>query len=683
MNVVETFIARPVATTLLTAGVALAGMIGFSLLPVSPLPQVDFPTINVSAKVAGASPETMAATVATPLERALGRIAGVTEMTSSSSTGSTNITLQFDLGRDINCAARDVQAAINAARSLLPTSLTSNPTYRKVNPSESPVLILALTSETLSRGEIYDAASSVLAQKIAQIRGVGDVNIGGGALPGVRVELDPAKLNARGISLEAVRTALASTNVNQAKGLVEKGSRHWQIASNDQALKAADYLPLLISYKSGAPVHLGDVGQVIDSVEDVRNNALFNGKPAILILITRQPEANIIETVQRIKAALPALQASIPGGIDMVVASDRSVTIRASLHDVEVSLLISTGLVIMVVFLFLRNGRATMIPTVAVPVSLIGTFAVMYLAGFSLNNLSLMALTIATGFVVDDAIVVLENVSRHIEEGMAPAAAALKGAREVAFTVVSMSLSLIAVFIPILLMGGIVGRLFREFALTLSVAIMVSLVVSLTTTPMMCARLLSRVPAKPKRGGWKDRAERAFNVLVRGYESSLGWVLQHSLLMVVILALTIGLNVFLYVVVPKGFFPQQDTGVIGGGIQADQSISFQAMSQKVAKFVDIVRQDPAVATVAAFNNGGQRNGGFIFVTLKPIKDRKIHADAIIGRLRKQMSQVAGAVLILVPSQDIRIGARSSSAQYQFTIQADDLTELRSWEPKIR
>ena len=690
MKFIETFISRPVATTLLTIGVALAGGIAFRLLPVSPLPQVDFPTISVNASLAGASPEVMAATVATPLERALGRIAGVTEMTSSSSQSSSRVILQFDLSRDINGAARDVQAAINAARSLLPTSLTNNPTYRKINPSEFPVLILALTSERLSRGEMYDAASTILAQKIAQIEGVGDVSVGGAALPAVRVELNPTQLNTYGISAESVRTAIANTNANQAKGFVEQGSKRWQIAANDQALHSSDYLPLIISYHKGAPVRLGDVAEVVDSVENVRTFAVSNGVPAVLVQITRQPEANIIETIDRIKALLPALQASIPAGIKLNISADRSVTIRASLHDVEFSLVLSVILVTLVVFLFLRDARATLIPCIVVPVSLIGTFAIMYLAGFSLNNLSLMALTIATGFVVDDAIVVLENVSRHMEAGVPRFQAAVLGAREVGFTVVSMSLSLIAVFIPILLMSGIVGRLFREFAITLSVAILVSLVISLTTTPMMCARIL-RIAKRPS-GGHGDDASPAhaggfFGLVLRAYERSLRWALRHGFLMIGILFATVGLNVYLYTIIPKSFFPQQDTGLVVGFVQADQSISFQALRPKVEAFAEIVRADPGVATVNASVGGGGMGGGgatgSMFISLKPLSERKASADDVINRLRGQTTRITGAQLFLFAAQDIRMGGRQSSSQYQYTLQADDLDELRIWEPKIR
>ena len=682
MNISAPFIARPVATTLLTLGVALAGVVAFNLLPVSPLPQVDFPTISVQAGLPGASPETMAATVATPLERALGHIAGVTEMTSSSSLGSARITLQFDLNRDIDGAARDVQAAINAARTLLPTGLPSNPTYRKVNPADAPIMILALTSSTLSQGQMYDAASTVLAQKLSQVQGIGQVNVGGSSLPAVRVELNPAALNKYGIATEDVRSAIAATNANRPKGAVEDGDRRWQIYANDQAKKAAEYIPLIVAYRDGAAVRLGDVAEVVDSVQDLRNAGSANGKPSVLIVLNRQPGANIIDTVDRVAALLPRLRASIPSAIDLSVVLDRTPTIRASLREVERTLVISIGLVIMVVFLFLRNWRATLIPAVAVPVSLIGTFGVMYLCGYSLDNLSLMALTIATGFVVDDAIVVLENVSRHIEEGMPPRRAAVQGAREVGFTVLSMSVSLVAVFIPILLMGGIVGRLFREFAVTLSVAIMVSLLVSLTTTPMMCARLLkprsARVP-----GRLFLASERVFAGLLHRYERSLSWALSHAWLMIVLLLVTVGLNIYLFVIVPKGFFPQQDSGRLIGNIQADQSISFQAMQKKLADFVEIVRQDPAVENVIAFTGGGQRNRGIMFVALKPLKKRELSADQVIARLRGKLAKEPGASLFLQSAQEIRVGGRAANAQYQFTLQADDLDDLRAWEPRIR
>ena len=676
------FIRRPVATTLLTLGIALAGILALRLLPVSPLPQVDNPTISVSVGLPGASPETMAATVATPLERALGRIAGVTEMTSSSSLGSTNITLQFDLSRNIDGAARDVQAAINAARSLLPTGLPSNPNYRKVNPADAPVMILSLTSDTLDQGQMYDSASTILAQALAQVDGVGQVMVGGSSLPAVRVELNPTALNRYGIATSAVRAAIATTNANRPKGSLDGETRHWQIAANDQAKKAVDYRPIVVAYRNGAAVRLTDVGTVTDSVQDLRNAGLADGRPAVLLLIRRQPGANVIETVDRVKAILPILQASIPSSINLQIASDSTTTIRASLREVERTLLISISLVIMVVFLFLRRWRAATIPAVAVPVSLIGTFGIMYLAGYSLDNLSLMALTIATGFVVDDAVVVLENVSRHIEEGVAPFEAALLGAREVGFTVVSMSFSLIAVFVPILLMGGVLGRLFREFAVTLSAAILVSLVVSLTTTPMMCARVL-RPESEEKPGRLSRFIERMFVRLLQGYDRTLRWALAHRLITLGALFCTLVLSIILFFIVPSGFMPQQDTGRIMGNLVADQSISFQAMRQKLENFVAIVRADPAVDHVVAFTGGGQRNSAFFFVILKPIAQRKISADMVINRLRGKLAHQPGATLFLQAAQDIRVGGRSANAQYQYTLSADDLSELRAWEPRIR
>jgi len=682
MNLSAPFIDRPVATTLLTAGVALAGAIAFTLLPVSPLPQVDYPTISVQAQLPGASPDTMAATVATPLERSLGRIAGVTEMTSSSSLGSTRITLQFDLSRSIDGAARDVQAAINAARALLPTGLPSNPTYRKVNPADAPIMILTLTSDTMTQGQMYDAASTIVAQKLSQVDGVGQVNVGGSSLPAVRVELNPDTLFKYGVGLEDVRAALAAANANKPKGAVEDGDRHWQILANDQAKTAAEYLPLIVAWRNGAPVTLSAVADVVDSVQDLRNAGMANGRPSVLVIIYRQPNANIIETVDRVNSLLPSLRASIPSAITLVPAMERTATIRGSLRDTGRALAIAIVLVILVVFVFLRSGRATLIPIVAVPVSLIGSFGVMYLAGFSVNNFTLMALTIATGFVVDDAVVVLENTTRHIEAGMTPHAAALQGAREVGFTVLSMSLSLIAVFIPILLMGGIVGRLFREFAVTLSVAILISLVISLTTTPMMCARLL-RPPSTRSPGriaAWSARAWAAVN---RGYRKSLAIALNHGVIVMLVLAVTVGLNIYLYVTIPKGFFPQQDTGRLTGGIQADQSISFQAMRGKLTEFMGIVGADPAVDNVVGFTGGSQRNSGFMFVALKPLSQRTDTADQVIARLRGKLAHVPGASLFLQPVQDIRIGGRQANAQYQFTLQGDDLAELRAWEPKIR
>jgi len=682
MNISAPFIDRPVATLLLTLGIVLAGAAAFFRLPVAPLPQVDFPTISVQASLPGASPDTMAATVATPLERALGRIAGVTEMTSTSSLGSTRVVLQFDLDRDIDGAARDVQAAINAARSTLPTGLPSNPTYRKVNPADAPVLIIALTSDTMTQGQMYDAASTILAQKLAQVEGVGQVNVGGSSLPAVRVELNPSVMNKLGVGFEDVRTAITGTNANRPKGAVEDGERRWQIGANDQARKAVEYMPIIVAWRNGAPVRISDLGAVSDSVQDLRNAGSADGKPSVLLIINRQPGANIIETVDRVRALLPQLRASIPAAIDMKVVQDRTPTIRASLKEVARALVIAFALVIMVVFLFLRNLRAAVIPAVAVPVSLIGTFGVMYLCGFALDNLSLMALTVATGFVVDDAIVVLENVTRHIEAGETPLAAARKGAREVGFTVLSMSLSLIAVFIPILLMGGIVGRLFREFAVTLSAAILVSLAVSLTLTPMMCSRLL-RPAGETGHGRFHHVTERAFAAVTRGYARTLNVALRHGPIVMLVLFATICLNVYLYVVVPKGFFPQQDTGRVIGFIQADQGISFQAMRQKLASFVGIVRDDPAVESVVAFTGGGQRNSGSMFVGLKPRAERGLSADQVIARLRGKLAHEPGANLFLVPVQDIRIGGRQSNAQYQYALQADDLTELREWEPKVR
>jgi len=676
------FIRRPVATTLLTFGIALAGACAFFLLPVAPLPQVDFPTISVQASLPGASPETMAATVATPLERSLGVISGVTEITSQSTLGNTRITLQFDLSRDIDGAARDVQAAINAARNLLPTGLPSNPTYRKVNPADAPVMILALTSDTMTQGQMYDAASTILAQKLSQVDGIGQVSVGGSSLPAVRVELNPDALNKYGIGFDDVRNAIAATNANRPKGVLEDGDRQWQVLANDQATRASDYVPLIVAWRNGAAVRLSDVASVSDSVQDLRNAGSANGRPSVAVILNRQPGANIIETTDRVRALLPVLRASIPSAINLDVVVERTSTIRASLVEVERTLMISVVLVVLVVFVFLRSARATLIPSVAVPVSLVTTFGAMYLFNYSLNNISLMALTIATGFVVDDAIVVLENVSRHIEEGMAPFQAALRGAREVGFTVLSMSLSLIAVFIPILLMGGIVGRLFREFAVTLSVAILVSLLVSLTTTPMMCARVLRRPPEGHRPGRLYRASERVFDAALRAYERSLGWALRHRLLMLAVLGLTISLNFFLYVIVPKGFFPQQDTGRMIGSIQADQAISFQAMRGKLTDFMKIVGSDPAVNSVIGYTGGGQRNSGFMFISLKDLGQRRESVDQVMGRLRGKLAREPGANLFLVPVQDIRVGGRTSNALYQYTLQADDLDELREWTPRL-
>ena len=677
------FVRRPIATTLLTLGIALAGIVSFDLLPVAPLPQVDFPTISVRATMAGASPQVMASTVATPLERHLGQIADVTQMTSQSSVGSARITLQFGLDRDIDGAARDVEAAINAARADLPTSLRSNPSYHKVNPADAPIMILALSSTTLTRGEIYDAANSVIQQKLSQIKGVGEVDVSGSSLPAVRVELNPQALGDYGIGLEDVRAALASANAHAPKGSIEQAGQHFQIYTNDQASKAAEYRPLIVAYRNGAAVRLSDIAEVDDSVENLRNFGLANGAPAVLVLVFRSPGANIIQTIDGVTTALPQLEASIPSDIKLSVVEDRSTTIRASLHDVEGTLSIAVILVILVVFMFLRDPRAGLIPIVAVPVSLLGTVGVMYLLGFSLDNLSLMALTISTGFVVDDAIVVLENIMRHVEAGMPRFEAALLGAREVGFTVLSMSLSLVAVFIPILLMGGIIGRLFREFAVTLSVAILVSLAVSLTTTPMMCALFLRRPKSEQEgEGRFARLSARAFGSLQEGYRRSLTWALDRPRTMMLILLGTLGLNIFLFVIVPKGFFPQQDTGRLIGGIQADQSISFQLMERKLSQLMAIVAKDPAVSSVAGFTGGGQTNFGFTFATLKPLSQRNVSADGVINRLRRQLNQVPGARLFLQSVQDIRVGGRQSNAQYQYTLQGDDLDEIYSWAPKI-
>jgi multidrug efflux pump len=689
MNISAPFIARPVATTLITLGVTLAGVLGFLLLPIAPLPQVDIPTISVSASLPGASPDTMAATVATPLERVLGSIAGVSEMTSRSSLGSASITLQFDLNRDINGAARDVQAAINAARTLLPTGMPSNPTYRKVNPAAAPIMILALTSGTLTRGQMYDAASTVLAQRLSQVEGVGQVTVGGGALPAVRVELDPGKLAAKGIALDVVRTAITATNANRPKGLVEADGHSWQVGANDQARSAAEYAPVLLSYANGAAVHLRDVASVVDSVQDVRNYGAANGKPTITLFIQKEPGANIIDTVQRVRDILPRLQASIPPAIEVKVLVDRTPTIRASLREVERAMSIAVGLVILVVLLFLRNWRATLIPAIAVPVSLAGTFGVMYLCGYSLDNLSAMALTVATGFVVDDAIVVLENITRYQEQGLTAREAALRGAREIGFTVVSISLSLIAVFIPLLAMGGVVGRLFHEFAVVLSASIMVSMLVSLTTTPMMASVLLKNKSTKLS----ISKGEKVFLLIgrrvLKGYRRSLIWSLRHQPVVMLVLLGVVVLNVDLYISIPKTFFPQQDTGMVIGGVQADQGSSFQMMQARVDKFMSILMADPAVANVSGSTGsnggpgGGGRNTANFYITLKALTERKLSADAVIARLRGKLAHEAGANLFMVPVQDIRIGGRQSNSQYQYTLQADDTDTLRQWEPRVR
>ena len=680
MNISAPFIRRPVGTALLTAAIALAGAVAYLQLPVAPLPQVDFPTISVGASLPGASPEIMASSVAAPLERQLGHIAGVNEMTSSSTLGSSSITLQFDLNRDINGAARDVQAAINAARANLPANLPSNPTYRKVNPADAPILILALTSDIYDRGQLYDAASTIIQQKLLQIEGVGSVNVGGGALPAVRVDVNPTMLNSFGLSLGDVSTMLGQQNANLAKGQLADDQTTLDILANDQLHKAADYKNLVVAYRNGAAIRLADVANVQNSVENIRAAGYLNGKPAIPLIILRQPGANIIDTVDRVKAELPSLKASIPAGIKMDVVLDRTTTIRASVREIERTLLIAIALVILVVFIFLRSPRATLIPAVVVPVSLIATFGVMYLFGYSVDNLSLMALTISTGFVVDDAIVVIENVTRHLELGLRPMEAALKGAREVGFTVLSISVSLVVVFIPILLMGGIVGRLFREFAVVLSTAILVSLVVSLTTTPMMCSRLLRH--RKPEDHGKIYRfSEKVFAALLHAYERSLTIVLRHPAITLVTLLLTIALNIYLFVIVPKGFFPQQDNGTIMGGIQGSQDASFPAMQSAAVRFVRAITNDPAVQNVVAFTGGGgAANSGFIFMALKPLEERKAGADQVIARLRPKLGTVPGASLFLQAGQDLRIGGRQSSAQYQYTIQSENLDDLVKWGP---
>ncbi|HEV3331251.1 MAG TPA: multidrug efflux RND transporter permease subunit [Bryobacteraceae bacterium] len=681
MNISAPFVHKPVATTLLTVAIALAGAVAFRILPVSPLPEVDFPTISVSAGLPGASPETMASSVATPLERQFGRIAGVTEMTSSSSLGSCSITLQFDLSRDIDSAARDVQAAIAAARGYLPTNLPSNPNYRKVNPADSPIFMIALTSDVLSKGRMYDAASTIMAQKLSQIQGVGQVSVGGSALPGVRVELNPSALNKYGIGLEQVRSVLSAANANTPKGQFSDGRRTWEVGANDQLFNAIDYQPLLIAYHNGAAVRVADVGEVVDSVEDIRNAGYANGKPSVMVIVSRQPGANIIATVDRIRAVLPQLHAAIPAAINLRVAMDQTQTIRASVSDVERTLVISVGLVVLVVFVFLRNVRSTFIPSVAVPVSLLGTFGVMYLCGFSLDNLSLMALTISTGFVVDDAIVVIENITRYLEAGLGPFAAALKGAKEIGSTVVTMSISLVAVFIPLLLMGGIVGRLLREFAVTLSAAIGVSMVVSLTATPMMCAHLLKQ---NETHGRVYQAVENAFDWIVSLYGKVLSVVLRHAFVTLLILLATLGLNVYLFIRVPKGFFPQQDTGRMSGQILADQDSSFQSMDKTLLPMVNIVSADPAVDTVIGFTggNGGGLNQARMFVSLKPLSERKITVPFIMQRLRPKLAKIPGATLYLQANQDLRVGGRNSAAQYQFTMRGDNVQDLVTYSPRM-
>ncbi|MCA1245021.1 efflux RND transporter permease subunit [Massilia sp. MS-15] len=690
MNLSRPFVERPIATVLLTIGLALAGIAAFFVLPVSPLPQVDYPTISVSASLPGASPETMASSVATPLERRLGVIAGVNEMTSNSGNGSTRVSLQFDLNRKIDSAAREVQAAINASRADLPATLRSNPTYRKANPSDAPVIILALTSRTRSPGQIYESVSNLVQQRLAQVKGVGEVEIGGGSLPAVRVELLPYALNKVGLSSEDVRAAIQSTNANRPKGAIEGAGNRFQIysqpagAANSGRPLAADYRDLVVAWRDGAAIRLRDVAEVIDGVENVNTLGLFNGEPAVIVLVTRQPDANVIETVDGVRALLPTLQAQLPGDVTLQVASDRTNSIRSSLHEIEFTLVLSILLVVLVVSVFLRSVRATIIPAVATIVSLLGTFGVMYLLGFSLNNLSLMALTVATGFVVDDAIVVLENTARHIEAGMDRMKAALLGAREVGFTVLSISLSLVAVFIPLLFMGGQVGRLFREFAVTLSAAVMISLVISLTTTPMMCAWLLRKEDKEKKPGVLARWSERGFGKVLRGYEHALDWALASKLLVMLILGFVVALNVYLFSAAPKGFFPQQDTGQLNGGIRADQSISFQAMQDKLRQLVNIIKRDPAVDTVVAFTGGGRAGGGFMFINLKPVAERAKGdtGQAVIARLRPRMARVTGVSIFLNPVQDLRMGGRSSNSTYQYTLKSDNAADLKQWATRL-
>jgi len=688
MSLTRVFIERPVATSLMTMGIVLAGILAFTQLPVASLPQFDIPTISVQAQLAGASPETMASTVATPLERALGRIAGITEMTSNSAIGSSRVTLQFDLSRDVNGAARDVQAAINAARTLLPTSLNRNPTYRKINPADIPVMDLALSSDTMTMGQIYDIADSIVGQKFSQVEGIGQVNVDGGSQPSVRIELNPKALAHYGIDPETVRTAVAATNANRPKGYIEDAGRNWEIGANDQAKVAADYKDLVIDVVDGVVVRLSDIATVRDSVQDVRNFGSANGKPAVLLHLLREPGANVVATVDRVKALLPLIRASIPSAIDLEVLLDRTPSIRASLHDIETTLILSVCLVIAVVFLFLRNGRATIIPAVAVPVSLVGTFVAMYFCGYSLDNLSLMALTVATGFVVDDAIVVLENISRHLEQGASAVEAAIIGSREVSSTVVSMSISLVAVFIPLLMMGGLIGRLLREFAVTMSVAVMVSLVISLTTTPMMCALFLKKQDAKPAQESKRPSrfmalSERAFDSLLSAYSRSLSVVLRHRAITLLILSATIALNGYLYIIVPKGFFPQQDSGRISGNIVADQSISYQAMLVKLNRYIEIIKNDPAVQGFTAATGGAQINTARMLISLKPRSERDVNGDEFIARIRKKTAHETGAKLFLQSEQDIRVGGRAGNAQYQYTLQADSLALLRTWEKKIK
>ncbi len=686
MSWVRTFIDRPVGTTLMTLGIALFGFIAYRFLPVAPLPQVEFPTISVSASLPGAAPETMAATVATPLERAIGSIAGVTEMTARSSLGSTRITVQFDLGRDIDAAARDVQAALNAAQSQLPTGMPDNPTLRKANPADAPIMILSLTSDSLSRGQMYDAASTVLAQRLAQVEGIGQVTIGGGALPAVRVRVDPGRLAATGLVLDDVRVALVEASANRPKGSVDDGRRTWQVGANDQARSAADFAPLILRYEDGNVLRLTDVASVSDSVQDVRTYGVSNDRPAILLILYKTQDANIIAAVDRVRELMPVLRASIPPQVDLEIVTDRTPTIRASVREVEHALMIAIGLVIAVVWVFLRRVRAALVPSVSVPVSLAGTFGVMYLLGYSVDNLSLMALTIATGFVVDDAVVVVENISRHRERGLGAKAAAVAGTREIAFTVFTISISLIAVFIPVLFMGGIVGRLFREFAVVLSVAILVSMFISLTTTPMMAAHLLGDrggVREGAGRGGGRSQPPRLLGLVMRGYRRSLRWMLRRQALGWLLFIASIVATVAMYQAIPKGFFPRQDTGRLMGFVRGEQSVSFEQMQASLDRVISILRKDPAIDTVTAFTGGGSRNRAFMFISLKPLEQGREPAERIINRLRAPLAELAGVRTFLTPVQDIRVGGReSSSSDLQYALVGDDLETLRRWEPRV-
>lgn len=682
MSFASYFITRPVATTLLTIAIALSGIMAYFQLPIAALPQVDFPSISVRANTPGASPETMAASVATPLERTLGHIAGITEMTSSSGFGNTQINLQFELHRDFDGASRDVQAAINAASGLLPNNMPSKPNYRRNNPSDTPLMLLALTSDVLTREQLFDVASTIVAQKVSQVEGMGQVTIRGSALPAVRIELNPSALAKYQVSFADVRNAIVATNVNRPQGSIEDDHAHWQIAVNDQAKTADVYLPLIVSYKNGSPVRLSDVGTAVNSAENLGLSGFLNGKPAVMLALFKQDRGNVIKTTDQVKALLPQLRATLPSSVDLVIAMDRSIYIRTALHEVELTLVIAVVLVILVVFAFLRNLRAALVPVITVPVALIGTFAIMHVCHFSLNILSLMALTVSTGFVVDDAIVVIENANRHIEQGIPPKHAAILGIKEVGFTILTMSLSLIAVFIPILLMDGVVGRLFLEFAVTLSAAVLVSLLLAFSTTPMLCAFWLKVPDSRQTRGRFYQFSEQSFNTLLKAYDRSLSFVLRHSLVVAVFLLLIMGLNIYLYTLIPKGFFPDQDTGRLLGGIIGEQSISSQAMQEKIAEVVKTLKQDPDVSAVAANTEGDNANNGRLFVMLKPLGERTVRANELMDKFRKQFSSLVGVSVYLRPAQELRIGARPSPASYEFALQAEQLEELKLWTPRI-